>query len=49
MFYTLHGMGYETGIDLEALIQTAAWLSAELGKELPGQVYKAGAFGPVAG
>ncbi len=42
-------MGYETGIDLEALISTAAWLSERLGKELPGQVYKAGTFEPVAG
>lgn len=49
LVYTLHGMGHETGIDLEALIQVAAWLSEQLGKELPGQVYKAGNFEPVAG
>jgi hypothetical protein len=42
-------MGYETGIDLEALIETAAWMARQLGKELPGQVYKAGTFEPVAG
>jgi (R)-citramalyl-CoA lyase len=49
LVYLLHGMGYETGIDLEALIEVAAWMSRQLGKELPGQVYKAGNFEPVAG
>lgn len=49
LLYTLHGMGYETGVDLEALIQAAGWLSEQLGKELPGQVYKAGNFAPVSG
>ncbi len=49
LVYLLHGMGYETGIDLEALIEVAAWLAGQLGKELPGQVYKAGNFEPVAG
>ncbi len=49
LVYLLHGMGYETGIDLEALIEVASWMSKQLGKELPGQVYKAGTFEPVAG
>jgi (R)-citramalyl-CoA lyase len=44
LVYLLHGMGYETGIDLDALIEVAAWLAHQLGKELPGQVYKAGNF-----
>jgi (R)-citramalyl-CoA lyase len=44
LVYLLHGMGYETGIDLDALIEVAAWLAQQLGKELPGQVYKAGNF-----
>jgi (R)-citramalyl-CoA lyase len=44
LVYLLHGMGYETGIDLDALIEEAAWLAQQLGKELPGQVYKAGNF-----
>jgi isopropylmalate/homocitrate/citramalate synthase len=44
LVYLLHGMGYETGIDLDALIDVAAWLARQLGKELPGQVYKAGNF-----
>lgn len=49
LVYTLHGMGHETGIDLGALIGCAEWLAERLGKELPGQVYKAGNFEPVAG
>ena len=49
LVYLLHGMGHETGIDLDALIECARWLSEKLGKELPGQVHKAGNFEPVAG
>ncbi len=49
LVYLLHGMGYETGIELDALTESAAWLAEQLGKELPGQVYKAGTFEPVAG
>ena len=44
LVYLLHGMGYETGIDLHALIEVATWLAQQLDKELPGQVYKAGNF-----
>jgi hypothetical protein len=29
--YLLRGMGYETGIDLEALIEVAAWMARQLG------------------
>ncbi|MBX5445708.1 hydroxymethylglutaryl-CoA lyase [Sphaerobacter sp.] len=49
LVYLLHGMGYETGIDLQALIACAEWLAERLGRELPGQVYRAGGFAPVAG
>jgi hydroxymethylglutaryl-CoA lyase/(R)-citramalyl-CoA lyase len=48
LLYLLHGMGYATGIDLGAVVATAAWLADALGRELPGQTYKAGAFAPVA-
>jgi len=44
LVYLLHGMGCETGIDLDVLIEVAAWLAEQLDKELPGQVYKAGNF-----
>ena len=49
LVYLLHGQGVETGIDLGALIAVAQWLEAQLGRELEGQVYKAGTFAPIAG
>ncbi len=45
----LHGEGVETGIDLDALIAVAEWLEGRLGRQLPGQLYRAGTFAPVAG
>jgi hydroxymethylglutaryl-CoA lyase/(R)-citramalyl-CoA lyase len=48
LVYLLHGEGIETGIDLDALIGVAEWLEGVLGRQLPGQVYRAGAFAPVA-
>ena len=49
LVYLLHGEGVETGIDLEALIGVAEWLEGVLGRQLPGHVYRAGTFAPVAG
>ena len=49
LVYLFHGEGVETGIDLGALIDVAQWLESRLGRELEGQVYKAGTFPPVAG
>ena len=49
LVYLLHGEGVETGIDLGALIAAAEWLEGVLERQLPGQVYRAGAFAPVAG
>jgi hydroxymethylglutaryl-CoA lyase/(R)-citramalyl-CoA lyase len=49
LVYMLHGEGVETGIDLAALITVAEWLEDEVGRQLPGQVYRAGTFAPVAG
>jgi hydroxymethylglutaryl-CoA lyase len=40
--HMLHEMGVETGVDLEALIGCANRMSEVLGRELPGQVMKAG-------
>ena len=48
LVYLLHGQGVETGIELEALIEVSRWLEAQLGRELEGQVYRAGTFAPVA-
>ncbi len=42
LVYLLHGEGVETGIDLAALIGVAEWLESVLGRELEGQVYRAG-------
>ena len=47
LVYLLHGEGVQTGIDLEELIVVAQWLESQLGRELEGQVYKAGTFAPV--
>jgi hydroxymethylglutaryl-CoA lyase/(R)-citramalyl-CoA lyase len=49
LVYLLDGEGVETGMDLAALIDVAKWLESQLGRELEGQVYKAGTFAPVAG
>ena len=49
LVYMLHGEGIETGVDLDALLTVAEWLEGILERELPGQVYRAGTFAPVAG
>lgn len=48
LVYALHGSGYETGINLEALGRCAEWLGKQLGKDLPGMIHRAGGFEPVA-
>ena len=40
--HMLHEMGYTTGVDLERLIEVAQLAQRMLGRELPGQVMKAG-------
>ena len=42
--YLLQGCGFDCGVDLEALIDTARWISAELGRELSSRVGRAGPF-----
>jgi isopropylmalate/homocitrate/citramalate synthase len=49
LVYLLHGEGVETGVDLDALLKVSEWLEGVLGRELPGQVYRAGPFAPVSG
>jgi isopropylmalate/homocitrate/citramalate synthase len=44
LVYLLDEEGVETGVDLEALIGVAEWLSGVLGRELPGLVHRAGPF-----
>jgi hydroxymethylglutaryl-CoA lyase len=38
----LHECGYETGIDLEKLIAVAQMVEKMMGRQLPGQMMKAG-------
>jgi hydroxymethylglutaryl-CoA lyase len=47
VLYTLHRMGYETGIDVDAMIATGHWLGEKLGKPLPSALGRAGPW-PVA-
>ena len=42
--YMVHEMGYETGLDLAALIDASGWLETQLGHRVPGLVAKAGGF-----
>ncbi len=44
LVYLLRGLGVETGIDLDALIDTSRWLGTRLGKELPGLLARAGDY-----
>ena len=52
LVYLLHGEGIETGVALgdELILQfeVAEWLEGVLGRQLEGQVYRAGTFAPVA-
>jgi hydroxymethylglutaryl-CoA lyase len=41
LVYMLHGMGYETGVDLEKLTEAGAYIQQHLGRELPSKVLKA--------
>jgi hydroxymethylglutaryl-CoA lyase/(R)-citramalyl-CoA lyase len=44
LVYLLEGDGVETGVDLDELVRVSEWLEGLLGRELPGQVYRAGLF-----
>ncbi len=46
LVYLLHGDGVETGVDLDALVRVSEWLEGVLGRQLEGQVYRAGVFPP---
>ncbi|KNE66775.1 hypothetical protein AMAG_11268 [Allomyces macrogynus ATCC 38327] len=39
--YMLHGMGYQTGVDLDALVSIGDWISREVGRENGSKVGKA--------
>ena len=42
--YLVQEMGYDTGLDLDALIETTAWMENQLGHRVPSLVAKAGGF-----
>ncbi len=44
LVYLLRGLGVDTGIDIDALIATSRWLGAQLGKDLPGMLARAGDY-----
>jgi hydroxymethylglutaryl-CoA lyase len=42
--YMLQRSGYRTGLDVERLIASARWLAAEMGRDVPGMLSRAGIF-----
>jgi hydroxymethylglutaryl-CoA lyase len=42
LVYMLHGMGIETGLDLERLVEAAKAAESIVGRKLPGKVHQAG-------
>ncbi|MGR8921168.1 MAG: hydroxymethylglutaryl-CoA lyase [Gammaproteobacteria bacterium] len=48
VLYLLHRMGFETGIDIDAVIATARWLEGPLGASMPAMMTHAGPFPPSA-
>ncbi len=44
LVFALHRSGFTTGVDLEAAIAASEWLGAQLGRELPAYLPKAGPF-----
>lgn len=48
LVYLLHREGIETTVNLNAIISAAQWLGEVLGKELPGQLHRAGDFPAVS-
>ena len=41
LVWALDGLGIETGVDLEALVQTSVWMAGQLGRPSPSRVVKA--------
>jgi hydroxymethylglutaryl-CoA lyase len=44
LLYMLDRMGVETGVSIEALIDTGRWLQEQIGRPLPGMLMRAGTF-----
>ncbi len=45
LVWLLHGLGIETGVDLDALVQTSVWMAEQLGRPSPSRVVRALAGG----
>jgi hydroxymethylglutaryl-CoA lyase len=41
LVWMLHGLGIDTGVDLEALVATSTWMAAQLGRPSPSRVVRA--------
>jgi hydroxymethylglutaryl-CoA lyase len=41
LVWLLHGLGIETGVDLDALVATSVWMSQQLGRPSPSRVVQA--------
>ncbi|MDT4978046.1 MAG: hydroxymethylglutaryl-CoA lyase, partial [Pseudonocardiales bacterium] len=41
LVWMLHGLGIQTGVDLEKLVETSRWMAAELGRPSPSNVVRA--------
>ncbi|HKX19777.1 MAG TPA: hydroxymethylglutaryl-CoA lyase [bacterium] len=48
LLYMLHGLGVETGVDLDAVAATSRWLSGRIGGPLPSRYLSAGPVAPAA-
>jgi hydroxymethylglutaryl-CoA lyase len=48
LVWMLHGLGIETGVDLEQVVSTSVWMAAQLGRPSPSAVVRAlgGTVGP---
>jgi hydroxymethylglutaryl-CoA lyase len=46
LVYMLNRAGFETGLDLDRLIATGAWIGQQLGKPAPSALTRAGGFPP---
>ncbi len=46
LVWALHGAGVDTGVDLEALVETSVWMAGQLGRPSPSRVVRALAGSP---
>jgi len=44
LLYMLSRSGYETGVDLERLLEASHWLQTQRGKPMPSMLSRAGIF-----